>query len=287
MEFAQEQGIPAVLEVNAPLLEESASQRTLLDRAAAEEVTMRAFRAASAIVVVSKQLARIIERHPSAHGKVHVIPNAVTIERFANAKPSIPKGEEDFVVGFVGALKPSQGLTVLLDAFELLADALPSARLLIVGDGPEREHLQREIAGRELADSARLVASVPPHELPNVLASMDAAVAPYPALVNFYSSPLKIFEYMAAGLPIVASQIGQVAEVIENNITGMLVPPGNAEAVAQALYDLAANPTLRSELGIAARRCAAVRHTWDAAVDRIVSLAESSVETRVIYRIHC
>src|SRR4051812_19246407 len=83
MDYAGEQNIPSVLEVNSPLLEEHVSYRTLINRGAAEDVAMRAFRAATVITAVSRQLAHVLEQHPSARGKIHVVPNAVSPERFA------------------------------------------------------------------------------------------------------------------------------------------------------------------------------------------------------------
>ena len=271
MEFALERRIPAVLEVTAPLLEEQATNRTLIDSPGAEEATMRAFRSASVIVTVSKELAHIIEQHPSARGKVLVVPNAVDPERFAGATPSLPRREDEFIIGFVGALKPSQGLITLLTAFKTVASHSAAARLVIVGDGPDREHLDREVAGRELERRVHFTGAVPPHTIPGLLAGMDVAVAPYPPLARFYLSPIKIFEFMAAGLPVVASGIGQIAEVIEHNVNGVLVPPGNAAALASALTRLETDPKWRRTLGAASRQTVAARHTWDRAVERIMT----------------
>jgi glycosyltransferase involved in cell wall biosynthesis len=101
---------------------------------------------------------------------------------------------------------------------------------------------------------------------------MDVAVAPYPPLSLFYSSPLKIYEYMAAGLPIVASKIGQVGEIIDHEETGILFPPGDAAALTRALCDLKSNPEKRRRLGEQAR-AAVQRHTWDHQAIAILSLA--------------
>lgn len=271
MEFAREQQISSVLEVNAPLIEEGWSQRTLINRAAAEDVAARAFRSASVIAAVSRQLANLIEQHPAARGRVRIVPNAVNLERFCDIQPTLVR-DRGFVVGFVGSLRSIQGFTSLIECFTRLAQQSAAARLLIVGDGPGREHLQREFGARDLLARIHFAGSVPPEAVPGYLASMDVAVAPYAPQANFYSSPLKIYEYMAAGLPIIASRIGQIEEVLQHEVTGLLVPPGDFTAFARALTDLQMNPELRQRLGSAARE-AVQEHTWDHILEHVFSLA--------------
>jgi glycosyltransferase involved in cell wall biosynthesis len=271
MEFARERKLPSVLEVNAPLIEERSSERTLINRSAAEDVAIRAFRSATLITAVSRELSHILERHPSARGKVHVVPNAVNPQRFAVERPL--QKEEGYVVGFVGTLKAWHGLTTLVEGFARLAEEVPAARLLIIGGGPDREQLDRDIGARNFGARVHCTGAIPPESVPEFLTSVDVAVAPYPRLANFYFSPLKIYEYMAAGLAIVASRIGQVEEIIRHDQTGILIPPGDATAMANALIDLYRRPERRARLGAAARR-AVLEHTWDDAVSYILSLVE-------------
>ena len=270
LEFANASNIPALLEVNAPLLEEARSRGTLADCAGAEEAAMRAFRAANVITVVSRQLGHIVEQHPSARGKVRVVPNAVNPARFVDVTPALPR--DGYVIGFVGALRTTGGFTTLIESFSNVAQQIPAARLLIVGDGPAREHLTREFGARSLSERVHFTGLVAPDAIPGYLASMDVAVAPYPPLGTFYSSPLKIYEYMAAGLPIVASKIGQVAEIIDHEQTGILFPPGDASALTRALCDLHSNPEKRRFFGDHAR-AVVQQHTWEHRALAILSLA--------------
>lgn len=272
MEFARERRIPSVLEVNAPLIEERSSQRSLINRSAAEDVAIRAFRSATLITAVSRQLAHILERHPSARGKVHVVPNAVNPQRFAAVEQPLPK-HEGFVVGFVGTLKALNGLTTLVEGFSRLVEEVPEARLLVIGGGPDREQLDRDIGARNFGARVLCTGAVPPESIPEFLSSVDVAVAPYPPLSNFYFSPLRIYEYMAAGLAVVASRIGQVEEIIRHEETGILIPPGDSTAMANALIDLYRRPERRARLGAAARR-AVQEHTWDDSVAYVLSLVE-------------
>lgn len=285
MESARASNVPGLLEVNAPLIEEQAQHRGLVNRSEAEQVAERVFGAASALLAVSQQVAAYLKRSPWAQGRVHVISNGVNPLRFPEIlKPSYPAPPGTFTVGFVGSLKPWHGLPGLVEAFALLHQRVPMSRLLIVGDGPERADVEADLAARGLARVAHFTGAVDPGDIPGLLASMEVAVAPYPELREFYFSPLKVYEYMAAGRPVVASGIGQIAELIDDGVNGLLCPPGDANALAERLKQLQGEPELRIRLGQAAREAMLRNHTWDSVVQRILDLAaiEPASETRCI-----
>ena len=274
MEYARARGVPGLLEVNAPLIEEQAEHRGLVDRAGAERVAERVFAAAAALLTVSEEVAAYLERYPAALGRLHVVPNGVNPDRFVpGLRPSRPGRPGTFTVGFLGSLKAWHGLPVLVEAFARLQDGASGSRLLVVGDGPERARLEADLAARGLAQAAQLTGAVDPGEVPGLLASMDVAVAPYPNLENFYFSPLKVYEYMAAGLPVVASRVGQLAGLIRDGVNGILCPPGDSGALAEALERLRQEPEWGTRLGQAARATVLRDHTWAAVARRILRLA--------------
>jgi glycosyltransferase involved in cell wall biosynthesis len=279
MEFAKAGELPGLLEVNAPLIDEQAKYRVLIDRAGALRVAERAFGSATYLLAVSAEVAGWLEGFPAARGKIRVIPNGIRAERFpAYVSPALPAIEGMFTVGFVGTLKAWHGLSVLVDAFARLHRMHAATRLLIVGDGPERENVSSALAKCGLQQAATFTGAVAPEQVPGLLASMDVAVAPYPPLSRFYFSPLKVYEYMAAGLAVVASRIGQLQLLIEHEADGLLVSPGDPLALAAALERLLYDEALRQRLGQNARAKVLRDHTWDAVAQQILGLAGAANE---------
>ena len=278
MEHARAAGVPGVLEVNAPLIEEQAEHRGLRDERGAAAITARAFSSATALLAVSAEVAAWLRRRPppAARGRVHLVPNGVDPERFRPDVPAaLPAAPGTFTVGFVGSMKRWHGLAVLIEAFALLHERVPASRLLLVGDGPEQAAIRVDLARRGLADVAHLTGSASPGEIPALLTCMDVAVAPYPDARGFYFSPLKVYEYLASGRAVVASRVGQVAAIIRHEVDGLLCPPGDAAALAAALERLHGDPALRARLGAAARANAVANHSWDARAATIIALARS------------
>ncbi len=272
MEQARDWGVPGLLEVNAPLLEETARYRTLIDRAAAERQRRRSFAAAAALLAVSPGVARHLAGFAEATGRVHVVPNAVDPARFSPRCALRPPGEP-VCIGFLGSLRPWHGVDGLIDAMGLLLRQGLDVRLLVVGKGPERERLEARAGAQGIAGSIEWTGAVPEAAVPGELARMDIAVAPYPPSPSFYFSPLKLFEYMAAGLPIVATDVGDLATFVEPDSSGLICPPGDPAALADALAALARDPARRLRLGRAARDRAERRHSWTATVERIIAIA--------------
>ena len=272
MEYANGQALPGILEVNAPLIEEQARHRRLINRGIAEQTAQRAFSAASALIAVSEEVANHLNTYPQTHGRVHVIGNGVNPARFQFTPPS--QSSEAFTIGFVGTLKPWHGLENLIEAFVRVHHYHPGTRLLIVGDGPERNNLETTLRIHGLEHAVHFTGAVAPDQIPGLLTTMDVAVAPYPDSKDFYFSPLKVLEYMAAGLPVVASRIGQIASLIQDGRNGLLCPPGEPAALGRALEKLMADPALRRTLGNAARRTVVQAHSWHTVTQRILSLAD-------------
>lgn len=270
MAYAAASAIPGILEVNAPLVDEQAEHRSLHNRTLAEQAAEISFTAASRIVAVSDRVAGYLRACGVADEKILVEPNGVDVDRFAPAAEGRDRSPTDpFTIGFVGTLKPWHGLDHLFDAFNRLAKSDETVRLLLVGDGPGRSWIEAELVMAGLSDQATLTGFVPHSDVPGFLTQMDVAVVPYAEAPNYFS-PLKLYEYMAAGLPIVASDVGQVSTAVRHGVNGLLYRPGSGEALVEAIERIRSDSALASRLGQAARSHAVERHTWSASVARVL-----------------
>ncbi|MDQ2987100.1 MAG: glycosyltransferase family 4 protein [Armatimonadota bacterium] len=263
MEWAKSHGVPGVLEVNSPLIDEQSRHRVLINYSAARDSAVRSFIAASKILIVSSGLIGYLFEH-CANPNFVVCPNGISPERFPeNIEATLPDGR--FTIGFLGTLKAWHGIEILLEAFVAAKSKEPSIRLLVVGDGP-MANLLEDVEGVEMTGA------VDPLAVPGLLGSMDVGVAPYPKQEPFYFSPLKIVEYMAAGLSVIASRIGDIPRIVTHNENGILVDPGDATAIADSILNLMGNRALCSRLGENARRKVMAEFTWTSVAEKALNV---------------
>ena len=257
-------GVPGILEVNAPLIDEQRTHRVLVDEQAADAALQEQVQAALATICVSDPVRDwVIARTEGT--RVFTVPNGVNVHRIT-PQPESPGAP---VVTFVGTLKPWHGVDVLLRA---RAHAHKDWQLRIIGDGPMRAEL--DDLARSLGIDVDFRGAVAPDAIPQHMAGTAIGVAPYPAMdtdSDQYFSPLKVYEYMAAGLPVVASRVGQLPEIMGES--EYLVPPSDPEALAEALDALVANPVERARVGSDNRRQAEREHSWTGTVDHILAHA--------------
>jgi glycosyltransferase involved in cell wall biosynthesis len=281
LSFARRAGIPFIFEVNAPLVWEALTYRGLVMKELAQAVEKRLFSSADRIIAVSDSIQKyVLSVAPGA--RVSVVPNGVNIDRFnikahESALDDIESSSEDnFTVAFIGNLRPWHGVEILIDAFAEFSRRSGRGKLLIIGGGePLKKELERRCFSLGLDGKVTFTGAVPFEEIPGLLEIADVTVAPYPDLDNFYFSPLKILEYMAAGKAIIASKIGQVAQILSHEKTAFLIPPGDSRTLASVLDILYQDPALRKSLGINARNEACSRHTWKQRVAVIMNIIQS------------
>jgi glycosyltransferase involved in cell wall biosynthesis len=265
-------GVPHVLNVHAPLAWEGTVFRNQALPEAAAALEDSAIRHARSIVANSRQMRDELVGAGVEPGKVRVVINGVDLDLFSpEGEVRRAGGDGAVVVGFSGSLKVWHGVDVLCDAFRRAAAADPRLHLLVLGDGPLRREVGRLAA--ELPARVTVTGALPLEEVPPWVRGMQIAVAPYPPLERFYFSPLKILDAMACGVANVASDIGQIPELLRHGETGFLVPPGDADALAAALRRLADEPAYRQRLGRAALAEARERHAWPSRAVEITDIA--------------
>jgi len=277
--------VPLVLEINAPLAYEQARYRRLRCPAVARRVEERIWREADLIVAVDDALRPPLARAGVRSERVRVLPNAVDTELFhPDVRPDAVRDRHGlrgrFVVGFVGSFKAWHGVEVLVDAFVDLHLGDRDTHLLLVGDGPLLGTLRQKVSDAGVACAVTFAGRVPHREAPEYVAAMDVTVAPYPALEHFYYSPLKVFEYMAAGRPVVTSRIGQLARLLEDGETALLCPPGDRQELLACIRRLRADVSLARKVARRARVVAEGR-TWNENAARVTAWIEELRDGRV------
>lgn len=219
-------------------------------------------RRSAMVIAVSSALARRAIQLGASPRDVRVIPNGVDLASF-RAIPALSSEAADrrpLVVGVLARLAREKGLQVLLPAVARVARVCPGLRVLIAGDGPQRNRLER-LAGRlGLGKVVRFLGRV--EDVPAFLAGVDILAAP--SLSEGQS--LAVIEAMAAGRPVVASAVGGLVELVEEGRTGVLVRPGDPAELARGLLRLGGDPGLRAAMGMAARAVAATRFDLEEAV---------------------
>lgn len=254
---ARRLALPHVLEVNAPLCQEARRFRTLSHPDEALKVERQVCRDTGHLFANSKAMAAHLVDAGVSPAKVTVVPNGVDARKFIGRRRRL--GRAVLRVGFLGSLKPWHGIDVLLNAFTRALARRSDLRLEIVGNGPEAERL----AEAALPPDAFLNHGALPHQAAiDVMSQWDVGVAPFLPLPRFYFSPLKVVEYMAAGVCPVASDLGQLRTLLGGGKRGVLVEPGNAAALADAIVRLAADRRVAAELGARARAYALNSLTW-------------------------
>jgi len=187
--------------------------------------------------------------------------------------------EDKTVVVFCGSFRPWDGTHRLAEIADRTVRHNDKVRFLLVGTGEPIEDLKRELVLRGVDRYVVFAGSQPYHEIPYFLASADIAIAPFDAdhyfplqQFGFYLTPIKVLEYMAVGLPVVAFDYDYVRKMVGEDERGVLVAPGNIGAMTDALLSLSADVPRRHELGRHARAFVEREHTWQDEASRMERL---------------
>ena len=239
-----------------------------------------ACRRASAVVALTPGMAETALAHGAEPARVHVVPNGCDLDLFgphiAPWRPEAAQAWECLAV-YAGTHGPANGLGLLLDAAAVLrARGERRVRLVLAGEGAEKPALQRRAAAERLTN-VTFLDPMPKRDLAALLGGAQIGLqilAPVPEFAA-WAAPNKLMDCLAAGLPVVTNQPGDVARILAEGGCGIAVPPADAEALADALVALAAEPARRAGMGAAARREAV--HRWDRRIhaQHFCAIAES------------
>lgn len=209
--------------------------------------------------------------------RIFVTPNGVHMSHFEGLDRDAARRDLGIehttgpVLGFTGYYRDWHRLDLVVEA--LTDPALASAHLVLVGEGPARASIEEAAQRVGAVDRVHFTGPRPHDAIPRLLCAFDLGLVP---AINPYASPLKLHEYMAAGVPSVAPDQPNLREVLENERESLLVEPGDGDALRQALVRLARDRELRERLGAEARRQIDVQGlTWRANAERVLTEARA------------
>jgi phosphatidylinositol alpha-mannosyltransferase len=209
-------------------------------------------------------------------GAYRVIPNGVDVTLFGNPRtPPLAQFSEGVNILFVGRLDPRKGFRYLIRAFARVKMAIPQARMLVVGpySAEERRLHEQKLGAMGLSD-VHFIGYVPDEELARYYQSSQVLCAPS---TGFESFGMVLLEAMASGTAIVASDIEGYRNVVNHHAEGLLVPPKDTAALAQALVHLLERPDLRRAMGQRGRATVS-RYAWDRVADRVLDCYRETLE---------
>jgi glycosyltransferase involved in cell wall biosynthesis len=248
-------GIPHLVELDAPLKAGSRRCRELVELDGAARLEREVLARAERVLAASPPLAaHALQRGAS---RVELFPGAAAIER--HPRPWRRRRSRPVAV-ITGRVRPWHGIETVAAAWRLLGNAAPA--LVVVGDSGEASALLEQVG-------AVLLGSIPHRQLPAVLAEADIGLVPYGRDASDHPSPLKLFEYMAAGLAVVAADLPAVRELASDDQI-LIVPRGDPEALAAAVAGLVVDEPRRERMGAAARALVAGAHTWRHRARRVI-----------------
>lgn len=270
--------IPYVLEINAPLMYEVGRYYSHIYQEIGREIENKLFAGADKIIVVSNILKNYLVNYGVIEEKIRVVPNGVDENIFhpSTSGENVRRKyhlEDKEVICFAGSLHQQwQGIDDLLKSAKIISSIKPSVRFLIIGNTEGQEEILKTAP-----DNVVFTGEIPHSEVPTYLAAADILVAPYKLEevfkdIGFYNSPVKLFEYMAMGKPIIASNIGQIGEILEHGKTGLLIEPGNYKELTEYILTLLEDEQLKRKLGKNARSEVEKKYTWEHNARRIMEI---------------
>ncbi|MFD2759373.1 glycosyltransferase family 4 protein [Gulosibacter faecalis] len=287
---AREAGIPTVYEVSGMwelVYATYGDARRESMRARTVRLENAVLRNADRVVTLTRAMADIINERVTTRNPVEVLPNAVDIDRFrpmpkdAALLTELGWSEETPVIGYAGSVVDYEGLEVLVDALAELRDSGVEFRFVLIGDGTVMNQVQSRIDEHELGTNVLVTGRIPHAEVERYYSIFD--ICAFPRLSTPATeavSPLKPFEALASGKAVIVSDVAALVEIVGENERGIVVPNGDAHALADAIRSLIENPDLRATLGATSREWVGTNHTWEAVGGRFVDVLRAARGTK-------
>lgn len=269
---AKKLNIPLILEVNTPYAHAWSKYYKLYFPALARYFENKILNAAQHVITVTQvQKDFLVEKYLDADD-ISVCHNAISVNEFnpgiepVKIKWDIPG---PVVVGFVGTMNRWQGIPVLSKVIPAVIEKAPNAVFLMVGDGEYRQQLENDVQKANCSKHVYFTGRVAHREIPGYINAMDITILPDS---NDYGSPMKVFEYMAMQKSVIAPDVQPVQEIIENNVTGVIIQRGNEKDLTDAIIDMVTNHDRRARMAENALAYVVKSHTWEVNAARILEI---------------
>jgi L-malate glycosyltransferase len=236
-------------------------------------ITRYALARADRVTATGMRLAEATLPYMPPETDVDVIPYGVDLDRF-RPEPGPPRDE--LVVGSVGRLSPEKGLKYLIRAMPEVVREQPNVRLLLAGDGPDRRSLERLATRLDLAERVEFTGELPHDRVPQALARIDVFAMPS----TWEGFGVAALEAAAMEVPVIASNIHGIPDVVDDGVTGILVPPKDVEALSRALLRLLRDRDERRRMGRAGRDMVGARYSWPDNARRMAALYDELLGDR-------
>lgn len=244
------------------------------------------FRLSDRIICVTEGIKKeIVSRYKVNEGKLVVIPNGANVDLFrpldkCECRRRLRLKEDTFYVGFVGSFAPWQGLNVLIEAAKKIKDqGYCQINFILVGDGEQKLVLERRVKEYNLEQEIKFIGRIAYKQVVYYINAFDVAVAAFTKERNeiIGLSPIKLFEYLACGRPVIASRVDGVKEIIEEGQCGYLFEAGNAEELAKRIIQSYQERETLQEMGLRGRKLVESKYTWRATAERIIKVLNEVV----------
>lgn len=231
-------------------------------------VSKLVFRNADAVIALTNDMEKAMQKIYDA--SISIVPFGINLESFGNLptkqaiREKLGLNTSDSVILFVGTLRPVKGVKYLIEAMNSIRQRDTKASLVLVGDGEERQSLEVLTKELSLEESVTFIGRVPNEKIPEYMAASDVLVLP--SLSESFG--IVNLEAMASGLPVVASKVGGLPEIIEDGENGFLVEPKNPEQIAERVLLLLEDDTLRGKISRSNKE-RAKQYSWESVVGRL------------------
>ena len=241
-----------------------------------ERLEKRWVNAVDRLVVVIEEAAARNRALGVPEKKITVVPNTIQLaefDRYEEDAALIERVRSPLTITYTGGFDVHRGLTSVLEAMPRVLNVCPEARLVLVGDGRIRADLEAEAGRLGIADSVRFEGWQPQEKLKSYIAASDLCLVPHLKTVHTDATiPHKLFHYMYLARPVIASNCRPLERIVEETEAGVVYEAGNAEALAEAVLHLSAQPDVRRAMGERGRRAVLERYNWDATARGLVEL---------------